>query len=29
VSWLLFLIVALLTWCNSRLFSRSVGPDAA
>ena len=29
VSWLLFLIIALLTWCNSRLFSRSVGPDAA
>jgi len=29
VSWLLFLIVALLTWANSRLFSRSEGPDAA
>jgi multiple sugar transport system permease protein len=29
VSWLLFLIIALLTWFNSRLFSRSVGPDAA
>ena len=29
VSWLLFLIIALLTWANSRLFSRSEGPDAA
>jgi len=29
VSWLLFLIIALLTWANSRLFNRSEGPDAA
>jgi multiple sugar transport system permease protein len=29
VSWLLFLVVVLLTWANSRLFSRSEGPDAA
>lgn len=29
VSWLLFLIVALLTWANSRLFSRSERSDAA
>ena len=29
VSWLLFLVIALLTWANSRLFSRSEGPDAA
>jgi len=28
VSWLLFLIIALLTWANSRLFNRSEGPDA-
>jgi multiple sugar transport system permease protein len=29
VSWLLFLVIALLTWANSRLFSRSGGSDAA
>jgi multiple sugar transport system permease protein len=29
VSWLLFLVIALLTWANSRLFSRSEGSDAA
>ena len=29
VSWLLFLIIALLTWGNSRLFGRSEGQHAA